>query len=210
MILRVGLTGGIGSGKSTVARMLVTMGCSVIDSDRLVAELYEPGEAGWRAVREQFGEQVLMADGAIDRSRLSAAALSTPEGAARLNALIHPLVIERQARWIEELSADGEDHIAIIEATLLLESGGRQRCDRVIVVTAPQEIRIERAVRRGLPEEEVRRRISRQMSDDDRVLEADYVIENDRSLPELEAGVRALYESLRADLHDKKQNARVT
>lgn len=204
MILRVGLTGGIGSGKSTVARLLENEGCDVIDSDRIVGELYAPGEAGWRAIRDEYGEQVLAADGTIDRAKLSTAALETPEGAARLNSLIHPLVIERQSEWLASLEADGGDHVAVIEATLLLESGGAARVEKIVVVSAAESLQVQRAAARGLPEGEVRRRISRQMGSREREKAADYVVRNDGSLDELQQRVSELAAALRRDLEKKK------
>lgn len=204
MILRVGLTGGIGSGKSTVAGILERLGCEVLDSDRVVAALYEPGAAGWTAIQREYGEGVLDSSGRIDRAALSQQALATAEGGAQLNALIHPLVIEEQSRWLAELASRASDLIAVVEATLLLESGGRERSDRVIVVTASEELRVKRAVARGLPEAEVRRRIARQMRDEDRTAVADYIIANESSLEELEIWCRHVHRSLLHDLETKK------
>lgn len=204
MILVAGLTGGIGSGKSTVAGMLAARGCDVIDSDRIVADLYVENAAGWLALVEEYGDDILREDGTIDRVALSAIALSTPEGAARLNGLIHPLVIDRQRAWLDSLN-DGRDRIAVIEATLLLESGGRDRCDVVIVVTAPIPLQVERAVARGLPEEEALRRIARQMRVEERVNLADYVIENSGTLEQLDEAVTRIHSRLLEELARRRQ-----
>lgn len=200
MILRVGLTGGIGSGKSSVARLLAARGCAVIDSDQIVRDLYRPGQQGWEKVVETWGREILTPEGEIDRPRLSAAALATADGAAKLNSLIHPLVIAQQQKWLSQLESGGEPRIAVIEATLLLESGGRERCHRIVVVVAGEELQIRRAVLRGLPESEVRKRMARQLRDGEREALADYVIRNDRELAELEREVDQLMPKLERDL----------
>lgn len=200
MILRVGLTGGIGSGKSSVARLLAARGCAVIDSDQIVRDLYRPGQQGWEKVVETWGREILTPEGEIDRPRLSAAALATADGAAKLNSLIHPLVIAQQQKWLSQLESGGEPRIAVIEATLLLESGGRERCHRIVVVVAGEELQIRRAVLRGLPESEVRKRMARQLRDEEREALADYVIRNDRELAELEREVDQLMPKLERDL----------
>jgi dephospho-CoA kinase len=178
MILRVGLTGGIASGKSTVGRHLEHLGAVVIDADRVVAELYQPGRAGHRALVGRYGQSILTTDGEIDRAALSRTALSTPEGAAELNALVHPLVIAEEARRMATLAEGVDNRIVVVEATLLLESGGRSRYDRVIVVDTDPELQIARAVGRGLPEPEVRLRLSRQMDRTLRLDMADFVIDS--------------------------------
>lgn len=184
MILKVGLTGGIASGKSTVGRHLAHLGAVVIDADRVVTELYRPGEAGHRALVKHYGESVLTLDGEIDRLALSRTALSSPDGAKELNALIHPLVIEEEARRMAALSADADDRVVVAEATLLLESGGRSRYDRIIVVDTDPEVQIARAVGRGLPEAEARLRLSRQMDRHARLAMADFVIDSSGSVGE--------------------------
>lgn len=184
MILKVGLTGGIASGKSTVGRRLAELGAVVIDADRIVHDLYRPGQAGHRALVQRYGEAILTASGEIDRPALSRAALATPEGAEELNRLIHPLVIGEEKRRLEALEADEGDHVVVVEATLLLESGGRSRYDQIVVVDTDPETQIARAVRRGLPEDEARVRMSRQMSRADRLARADFVIDSSGPLHE--------------------------
>lgn len=205
MILRVGLTGGIGSGKSTAARMFSQLGARVIDADRIVSGLYEKGAPGYRRILENYGPSVLNEAGEIDRTKLSAAALGSSEAASRLNALIHPLVIAEQKRLLNEIEAEieaeGRDEIAIVEATLLLESGGRYRFDRIVVVDVPVEIQIARAAARGMDRAEVERRMMRQMPREERIRQADYVISNTGSEADLQTNVAATYRKLRADLH---------
>jgi dephospho-CoA kinase len=200
MILRVGLTGGIASGKSTVAALLAELGCSVVDADRIVADLYRPGRAGHAALVGEYGSDILLEDGSVDRVRLAEIAFASPESAARLNSLIHPLVTEAQEELIATEARRGDDRIFVVEATLLLESGGRARFDRVIVVDLDPELQVSRAVARGMDPEDARRRMERQMPREERLSQADYVIDNSGSSEELELAVRALFARLRADL----------
>jgi dephospho-CoA kinase len=203
MILRVGLTGGIASGKSTVARLLRERGCVVIDADEIVKALYQPGQAGYLRIVETYGSGILDSEGAIDRPKLSEAALATPQGALQLNALIHPLVIEEQQRILARLEQGDEDVIAVVEATLLLESGGRGRFDRIVVVDAEHDVQLKRGVGRGLTEAEVQRRMSRQLAREERLAAADYVIENHGSMSELAAATDELLQKLKRDLAEK-------
>ena len=168
MILRVGLTGGIASGKSTVMRTLGGLGCMVVDADAVVRSLYRPGEEGYNAIVTRYGRQILDASGEIDRARLSEIAFASPEAAQELNALIHPLVIAREEKMIaeEEERFPDRDRIVVVEATLLLESGGRKRYPRVVVVDVDPEVQVVRAVARGMSEKEARRRMARQISDE--------------------------------------------
>lgn len=204
MILRVGLTGGIGAGKSTAARMFSQLGSRVIDADGIVSRLYEKGAAGYHRILENYGPSVLDESGEIDRKRLSAAALSSAEGALRLNGLIHPLVIAEQKRLLDEIEAEGRDQVVIVEATLLLESGGRERFDRIIVVDVPTETQIARAVSRGMDRVEVERRMRRQMPREERLSQADYVISNVGTEAGLRQNVESTYRSLRTDLRARR------
>ncbi len=202
MILRVGLTGGIASGKSTIARMLADLGCIVFDADAIVSQLYRPGAAGHKAVIGAYGNQVLLPGGEIDRAKLAAIAFAGAEGVGRLNALIHPLVIAEQAAMMRtvESTAPPDGRVVVVEATLLLESGGRQRYDKIVVVDLEPDVQIERAITRGMSRDDVVRRIAHQMSREERLSNADYVIDNSGDLESALAETRRVYERLRADL----------
>jgi dephospho-CoA kinase len=206
MILRAGLTGGIASGKSTVARMFAALGCVTIDADQIVTQLYQPGRAGHQALVRTYGESILAPDGTIDRRKLADLALATDADAKKLNALIHPLVIAEQARLIAAEEVAG-DRIVIVEATLLIESGGKSRFDRIIVVDTDPETQIARAVARGMTRAEAERRIARQMPREERLRYADYVIDSSGAMSGTEAATVRVYEALRKDLAAKKTPA---
>ena len=197
-ILRVGLTGGIASGKSTVAARLAEHGIPVLDADRVVHDLYLPGASGARAVAEEFGAALLDPEGAVDRSRLAERVFADSAALARLNSRIHPLVLQAQERWFEARQKAG-DALGVVEATLLVETGGRQRYDVVIVVSAPEGVRLERAVRRSgeIHREGLRRRIAAQMRDEEREKSADIVLRTDGTKEELLVRVDALAARLR-------------
>lgn len=198
MVLRVGLTGGLASGKSTVAARLAGLGIPVLDADRVVHDLYRPGGEGARAVAEEFGPAVLGADGSVDRARLAARAFSDPSAVARLNARVHPLVIAAQARWFDELARRGEP-LGVVEATLLVESGGRGRYDVLVAVSAPEEVRLARALARspGATREELRARLRAQLPESERNAACDVVIRNEGSREELLAEADRLAARLR-------------
>lgn len=214
--LYVGLTGGIASGKSTIMRNFAALGCVTVDADAVVAKLYEPGNAGHDAIVRTYGRAILHSDGTIDRKKLADVAFANAAEAQKLNALIHPIVIAEQERMMrEEEARRGEDLIYIIEATLLLESGGRNRYDRIVVVDVTPEVQIARGVARGMTREEVMRRIAHQMPREERLRHADYVIDNSSDERGAEEEPRRVYELLRRDLMQKKETgglspARVT
>jgi dephospho-CoA kinase len=200
--LRVGLTGGIASGKSTVAGMLARFGCFVVDADTLVARLYRPGQPGHVALVDRYGVEILTPDGLVDRRRLADRAFRDEASAAELNALIHPLVVEEERRVMasEEARAPG-DRIVVVEATLLLEAGGKLRYDRIVVVDADEKSQIAHGIYRGMEESDIRRRMANQMPAEKRLAQADYVIVNRGDLPALERETRRVYELLNEDLH---------
>lgn len=199
MILRVGLTGGIASGKSTARGIFAELGAYTVDADRLVADLYEPGRAGHAALVATYGRGILKEDGTIDRTRLADIAFAHPDEAKKLNALIHPIVLQHTAELLEQYERSHPDGIAIVEATLLLEARGKERYDRVVVVDVDPAVQIERGIARGLSREEVMRRISHQMPREQRLAQADYVIDNSGDAAQLERETRRVWEALEVE-----------
>ncbi|MDX1997824.1 MAG: dephospho-CoA kinase [Thermoanaerobaculia bacterium] len=188
---RLGLTGGLASGKSTVARRLAELGATVVDADRLVAELYAPGGKGAQAVAELFGPDFLTASGAVDKPRLAARIFDDSAARTRLEAAIHPLVRQR----FEE-TAVAASGIAVLEATLLIEAGYKPGFDLVVTVEAPEAVRLARAITRGLPEAEAKARLAAQGDGTRRREGADRVIWNEGGREELERQVAELWEEI--------------
>jgi dephospho-CoA kinase len=219
-MLRVGLTGGLGSGKSTAARLFAAHGAHVFQSDAIGRELMEPGQAVYAAIVNYFGESVVLPDGRLDRAAL--AKISFVDGRVEeLNAIVHPAVIARQAELSEEVFKRDPHAIVIVESALIFETnyGGTQtgkharwnnRFDRIIVITAPEEVKIARFVarsttgqamteeRRAELEAEARRRLAQQIPDERKSALADYVLTNGGALTELEWQVDQLWPILKA------------
>jgi dephospho-CoA kinase len=190
----IGLTGGIGSGKSTVAKIFAEHGARVIDADRIGHEIYRPGTPGWKRVVAAFGRDVVAADGTIDRAVLGGKVFADPEARRTLNAIVHPLIGAEIAAQLEAARAAGEEIPVVIEAALLLDAGWRPLVDAVVVVVAPRERAIEWIQRqRGLAAADVEARIAAQMSDRERRRLADIVIENDAGPAELRAAADAAW-----------------
>lgn len=193
-MLRVGLTGGIGSGKSTVASLLAERGATVVDADAIAREIVAPGEPALVALVGEFGPRILREDGTLDRGELAALAFSDPEATARLNAIMHPAIRAESARRI---AASGADAIVVHDMPLLLETGQQDLVDLVVVVDVPEETQVERAVgQRGMTEEDVRRRMAAQASRSDRLGAADVVIDNSGSREHTEQQVDRLWTML--------------
>jgi dephospho-CoA kinase len=195
----IGLTGGIGSGKSTVAAILAELGAVVVDADKIGHEIYLPGTEGFDRVVSEFGAEMVAADGTIDRRRLGARVFGDPSALARLNALVHPLIGDAIRRRIQTTRA-AEPSAArpiVIEAAIMLEAGWRF-FDRIWVVVVSREVAIARvSAARGLTRIEVEQRIDAQMSNEERRRIADVVIENDGTPAELRAKVEAAWHELR-------------
>ena len=199
--LTVGLTGGIASGKSTVARWLEELGCTVVDADRVVADLYRPGAPGAEAVRRLFGEEMLDLRGAVDHKKLGALVFADPEARRRLEAAIHPLVGQRFFAILEEATG-----IVVMEATLMAETGGgRGRYDVVVTVEADPELRLRRAIERGVDPESARARLQAQATTEQRGAIADHVLWNEGTREELRAQVERLYTALLERLAAKRR-----
>ena len=193
--MRVGLTGGVGSGKSTVARLLAEHGAVVIDADAIAREVVEPGTPGLAAVVEQFGADVLTADGALDRPKLAALVFADGEKRAQLNAIVHPLVGRRTA---ELMAAAPPDAVVVYDVPLLVESDLAGGFDLVVVVEARVETRLARLAGRGMAEADARERMAAQATDDQRRAVADVVVDNDGSVEELTQNVDDLWSLITA------------
>jgi dephospho-CoA kinase len=201
-VLRVGLTGGVACGKSTVARMFFEMGAQMIDADHIVHQLYRKGEDVHGKLVEHFGAEILRPDGEIDRPRLASLAF---EGGRvqELNRIVHPAVFRRQQEWMEDIHHRRPDAVAMVEATLILEAGGKSRYDKMIVVTCRPDQKVARyAGRAGIPESaaraEVERRSKAQMSDAEKARLADYVIDNSGTLEAARQQAERIYAELKS------------
>lgn len=196
-MLLVGLTGGLGAGKSTVARMLADRGAILVDADELARRALEPGSGAYRQVSDLFGDEVVTASGELDRAAIAATVFSDPERRRALESIVHPEVFRMLAETVE--ARRGTDDIIVFDAPLIVETGFHDACDVVVVVTALEEERVARAVRdRGLTADQARARIGAQIGDAEREAVADVVIRNDGDVAQLEARVDDLWEQLRA------------
>ncbi|MFD7285736.1 dephospho-CoA kinase [Streptomyces sp. NPDC059863] len=194
-MLRLGLTGGIGAGKSEVSRLLTSYGAVLIDSDRIAREVVEPGTPGLAAVVAEFGPGVLTPDGALDRPKLGGIVFGDPDRLRALNGIVHPLV---RARSAELEKAAGPDSIVVHDVPLLVENGMTELYDVVVVVDASPETQLDRLVRlRGMAETEARKRMAAQATRERRRAAADVVIDNDGPLERLEPQVRRVWQTLR-------------
>jgi dephospho-CoA kinase len=191
-VLLVGLSGGIGSGKSTVARLLEERGAIVVDLDVVAREVVEPGRPGFDAVVARFGQEVVGAGGRLDRAALARVVFGDEAAREDLNAIVHPLVAEETRRRIAEVPADA---VVVVDVPLLVEAAARGY-DAVVIVEAPEEVRLERLAARGLPPEDARRRMAAQASDAERRAVADAVLDNSGSPSDLERQVDALWVEL--------------
>ncbi|QOV39041.1 dephospho-CoA kinase [Streptomyces ferrugineus] len=205
-MLKVGLTGGIGAGKSEVSRLLVEHGAVLIDADRIAREVVAPGTPGLAAVVEAFGEEVLAADGSLDRPKLGSIVFADADRLAVLNSIVHPLVGAR-SRELEEAAA--QDAVVIHDVPLLTENGLAPLYDVVVVVDASPGTQLDRLVRlRGMTEEDARARMAAQATRDSRLEIADIVIDNDVPLEELQRRVKDVWDELVRRAHGAHQGRR--
>lgn len=192
--MRVGLTGGIASGKSTVSELLAGFGAVIVDSDKIAREVVEPGTAGLAQVVAEFGPSVLTESGALDRAKVGEIVFADEGARGRLNAIVHPLVGARSAELEEAGRAAGR--LVVNDIPLLVEVGYAPFFDEVIVVDVPVETQVERAIARGMTEADARARIAAQASREDRLAAATYVIDNTGTLEDLHKRVREIYDAL--------------
>ena len=201
-MLLVALTGGIGSGTSTVAELLAAHGASVLDADAVARSVVEPGRPALQALVERFGEGILHPDGSLDRAALAAVAFVEDESRHALEAITHPVIVAEMNQRIAEQPADG---IVVLEIQLLAETWDQRirDYDAVVAVEAPEELRLERAVERGMSREDVERRLAAQATDEDRRRIATHVVGNAGTLDELAGSVDLLWRDL-LTLRDRK------
>lgn len=198
--LRVGLTGGIGSGKSAVAARLAERGATIVDADVLAREAVAPGSDGLRAIAERWPETIA-ADGTLDRAAMARIVFADAAARAVLNGIVHPRV---RARAAEAEAAAPDGTLVVHVVPLLFEGDYWRSCDRTVVVAAPDETRVARVMARdGVPREDVERRIAAQIAPAEARARADYVVENDADLATLRARTDAVYEALLRDLAAK-------
>ncbi|AZQ34052.1 dephospho-CoA kinase [Streptomyces cyaneochromogenes] len=204
-MLKVGLTGGIGAGKSEVSRLLVECGAVLIDADRIAREVVAPGTPGLAAVVEAFGEEVLAGDGSLDRPKLGSIVFAAPDRLAVLNSIVHPLVGAR-SRELEEGAA--KDSVVVHDVPLLAENGLAPLYDVVVVVDASPETQLDRLVRlRGMTEEDARARMAAQATREKRLEIADVVIDNDVPLEVLQRRVKDVWDELVRRAHGDRRES---
>ena len=199
-MLRVGLTGGLASGKSLVAEFFERRGARVIRADEIAHQLMAPGQAVHQEVVKHFGRQIVKADGSIDRAKLATLAFDGGR-IAELNAIVHPAVIARQEQWMDEIAKENPQAVAMVEAALLMEAGVADRFDKIVVVTCGGQQRAPRfAARTGLSAEqaaaEVARRMRAQIGEEEKARRADYVIDNSGTPEATEQQVEKIYGEL--------------
>ena len=197
-MLKVGLTGGIATGKSFVGSALAGYGCMIVHADELGHAVLAPGGEAFDAVVQEFGREILTSEGTIDRRALAARVFADPEQLARLNAMVHPAVIRRENESIAEFGSSHPDGIAVVEAAILIETGSYSRFDKMILVTCSEQQQVERALRReGALEKDIRARISRQMPLAEKRKYADFVIDTSGEKEDTLRQTRAVYDALR-------------
>jgi len=177
-MLKVGLTGSIAVGKSFVLEVFRELGCAVLDADKTAREVVEPGLPAFDEVVQTFGKEVVTADGSLDRPKLGAIVFDDAAKRELLNSIVHPRVIEAQDRWLQAAEKDQPHGIAVVDAALMIESGGYERFDKLIVVWCEPAVQLERLIRRnGLDEAEAKKRIAAQMSQEEKKGYADFLID---------------------------------
>ncbi|HYV06086.1 MAG TPA: dephospho-CoA kinase [Blastocatellia bacterium] len=196
-MLKVGLTGSIAVGKSFVLSVLGELGCATFDADKIAHSVMEPGRPAFEDIVREFGREVLAYDGSIDRAKLGAIVFADEPRRKRLNQIVHPRVIEEQNRLLREVEASSPDGIAVMDAALIIESGGYKRFDKLIVAFCDRETQIQRLMRRnGVTREDAERRIAAQMSSEEKRRYADYEIETSGTFDQTRARVTDVYKEL--------------
>lgn len=197
-MLKVGLTGSIAVGKTYVCQVLSELGCFVLDADQTARDVVKPETEGWKLIVAKFGKEILQSNYEIDRIRLGSIVFADEAKRQLLNSIVHPLVIEAQDKWIREKEAQSPKGICVIDAALMIESGGYKRFDKLIVVFCQPEIQIERLMNRnGLSREEAQKRIDSQMPQEEKKKYADYLIDTSEGFEATRSQTIGVFEQLR-------------
>lgn len=205
MILKVGLTGGIASGKSLVRIMLKDLGCFTIDADEIAHQIIQPGQKAYHQIIDAFGAQVLSSDNTINRLVLGEIIFKDTEKRKLLDTIMHPIIIEEEKQSLDEYAATVEEGIGVVDAALMIEAGTYKNYDKLIVVYASEDKQIKRLMDRdSLSNEDAKRRLRAQMPIEEKLKLADYKIDNSGSIRETASQVVEMYHSLKRDLKQKK------
>lgn len=196
-MLNVGLTGGIASGKTYVVELLRGYGCEVTDADIVARKVVEPGQPAYTDIVQTFGQEILQADGALDRRKLGAIVFADEKARQQLNAIVHPRVHQAQIHWLNEIAARNPDAITITDAALMIEAGSFTRFDKIVVVFCAPEIQLARLMQRNnLTESEANQRIAAQMPTNEKLKYADYTIDTSAGFESTQQQVAVLFSEL--------------
>ena len=197
-MLKVGLTGSIAVGKSFVCEVFRELGCHVIDADQTARSVVKAGTPGIAIIAEEFGPEVIAPDGELDRAKMAGIVFADEKKRLLLNAIIHPLVFEAQNKWLEERAAEDSDGIAIVDAALMIESGGYKRFDKLIVVWCEPVIQLQRLrLRDDLPETDAKKRIAAQMPQEEKKQYADFLIDTSNGFEDTRRQIVEVYKKLK-------------
>lgn len=198
MALLAGLTGGMGSGKTTIGQMFRDLGAHVIDADKISRALMEPGKPAWQEIVDMLGKSVLRDDQTLDRGKIADIVFNDAKKKEELEAILHPRVMEEEQRLFDDIRNGDPSALVIIDAALLIESGNHRKVQKVIVIASDEETRIQRIMaKKTFTREDAERRLRQQMPLKDKIKYADYVLHNDSGFPELKEKVEALFHQLK-------------
>jgi dephospho-CoA kinase len=197
-MLKVGLTGSIAVGKTFVSNVFRELGCFVLDADKTAREVVEPGTEGWKAIVENFGNEVLQPDGTLDRAKLGAIIFSDSTKRELLNSIVHPLVFKAQDNWLKECELLDPRGLALIDAALMIESGSYKRFDKIIVVWCQPKLQLERLmIRNGITNDEAALRIKAQMPQEEKKKYADFLVDTSRGFEDTRTQVEETHRALK-------------
>ena len=197
-MLKIGLTGSIAVGKSYVCEVFRELGCNVLDADKTAREVVKPRTKGLQSIIEHFGTEVLQTDGQLDRAKLGAIVFADDAKRQLLNSIVHPLVIEKQDEWLGQIERENPDAICIIDAALMIESGGYKRFEKLIVVWCESAIQLERLIlRNNLSAEEALKRINSQMPQEEKKCYADFLIDTSEGFDAARRQTAEVFEQLK-------------